>query len=103
MAASKGADWFTNLFGFPETGDGVASLLTVEQRDGKTYLTSLANEKSYAVGAFSTPSLGELRDTAAAASGGRLTMSTAINDVSVYHALPANRHATFQVASQFNW
>lgn len=78
-------------------------------------LTSLANGSVYGVGAFSTPSVKELRKQVgtpieragrAAVDGDRdgtqLRLSIVNGDVSEFHVDPANEHAVFQAASQFN-
>lgn len=97
-----GPDWFESLVGLPEgPPDEVRRRLVV---DGARLL-SLANGRSYGIGSLSTPSLSELRALAgAAASAGprRLRVSLVRADVSDLHRDPANRHAVFQVASQFN-
>ena len=104
-------DWFSNLFGFnePSTAAELHKLLRLD--DG--CLVSSKNGARYVVGDFSTPKLAELRATLpsliesahAAADAGAppaLRLSNVIGDVSALHTDPANRHATFQVASQFN-
>jgi hypothetical protein len=76
-------------------------------------LTSLANGSVYGVGAFSTPSVKELREQVgtpieragrAAVDGDscQLRLSIVNGDVSEFHVDPANEHAVFQAASQFN-
>ena len=70
-----------------------------------TTLRSLVNNHSYAIGVLETPSLAELRDRAASivdSLAGTLRVSTVVGDVGRLHRDPANRHALFQVASQFN-
>ena len=68
-------------------------------------LRSRVNNRSYTVGVLETPSLAELRDRAAGnvdRLAGTLGVSTVVGDVRQLHRDPANRHALFQVASQFN-
>ncbi len=96
------ADWFEDLMGFKE-------LRYVETRanlevSGST-LRSKVNKRAYAIGTLETPSLAELRDRAASVVGslaGALRVSNVVGDVGRLHRDPANRHALFQVASQFN-
>ena len=101
-----GGQWYRNLFGFTEsTLEGTRREFTIEEAPGDTLLLrSKKNNKAYNVGNFSTPSLGELQARAGSLARGRglIRVTTAVNDVSVYHGLPENKHATFQVASQFN-
>jgi hypothetical protein len=119
-------DWFTQLFGFAEADAAdVRQRLVLEEVRGSWRLRSTVNCQSYGVGRFSNPSLAELMERAPSTGGAgsstttsstsslgaggggllpsaRLSMETATIDVSVLHARPENRHATFQVASQFN-
>ena len=96
------ADWFEDLMGFKE-------LRYVETRAnlevaGST-LRSKVNKRAYAIGTLETPSLAELRDRAASVVGslaGALRVSNVVGDVGRLHRDPPNRHALFQVASQFN-
>ena len=96
------ADWFEDLMGFKELRyeETRANLEVV----GNT-LRSQVNDHSYAIGVLETPSLAELRDRAAGivdSLTGTLRVSTVVGDVGRLHRDPANRHALFQVASQFN-
>lgn len=93
--------WFETLFGFAEE-----DWLSTQQQftlEG-TNLHSRANGRSFEVGRFSTPNLGALRAGAQAAGrAGNLRLThTRIGDVLELHALPDNRGAMFQVASQLN-
>src|SRR5512144_2611299 len=95
-------DWFEALFGFRERSydETTANLEVV----GKT-LCSRVNHRSYAIGELQTPSVRELRDEATQALDrlrGRLTLRNISGDVKAMHRHPANQHALFQVASQFN-
>jgi hypothetical protein len=94
--------WFEELFGFAEQSyDETRRNLEVVG----TTLRSRVNGRSFAVGDLSTPSVKELRHEAAGlVTGlrGRLTVSNVHGDVRAMHADPENRHALFQVASQFN-
>ncbi|MEO7891071.1 MAG: hypothetical protein ABIW19_13805 [Vicinamibacterales bacterium] len=96
------ATWFHDLFGFEEhTYDGTRKNLEVVG----TTLRSKVNQRSYAIGELTTPSVRDLREQAAPLVGtlqGRLTVSSISGDVRRMHADPANRNALFQVASQFN-
>ena len=95
-------DWFEALTGFKERlyEETRANLEVV----GGT-LRSKINNRSYSIGDLETPSLAELRTRAnhvAAGVAGKLKMSTVVGDVGELHRDPANQHALFQVASQFN-
>jgi hypothetical protein len=96
------AEWFEELTGFKERSyEETQNQLEV---DGVA-LRSKVNGRSYGIGEFETPSLGELRNrTAGRASHapGRLTVSTISGDVGQLHGDPTNAGAMFQVASQFN-
>ena len=95
-------DWFTRLTGFRETSySETQARLEV---DGST-LRSTVNGKSYGIGQFEMPSLGELRQQVAAGSGqaGRLRVSIVTGDVRQMHQRPEFAGALFQVASQFNF
>jgi len=61
--------WFAGLFGFAETDYATVQRGLVV--DGPT-LTSRANGRRFRIGAFTTPSLGELRARAARVSGAAL-------------------------------
>jgi hypothetical protein len=95
-------DWFEELMGFkerpyPETKRHLAVV-------GKTLRSSI-NGCSYAIGDLETPSLSELRDRAATLVGsiaGKVRVSNVAGDVGAMHRVPENKHAMFQVASQFN-
>ena len=94
--------WFEDLMGFRELPykDTRRNLEVV----GKT-LRSRINNRSYAVGELAIPSLKELRNKAARAVdglAGTLKVSNVVGDVRRMHSDPANTHAMFQVASQFN-
>jgi len=65
------------------------------------------NARSFRAGWFTRPSLAELRaavdvDAAARLAPGPLRAQQVLSDVSLLHADPGNRYATFQAASQFN-
>lgn len=91
-------DWFERLTGFhegpyAETRDRLAVV------DGRLR----GGERGYAVGTLTLPSLAELRvETREVQGTGRPRLSIVEGDVRAMHLLPANRHALFQVASQFN-
>lgn len=95
-------DWFTRLTGFRETS--YAETQACLEVDGST-LRSTVNGKSYGIGQFQMPSLGELRQQVAAGSGhaGRLRVSIVTGDVRQMHQRPEFAGALFQVASQFNF
>ena len=96
------ADWFEDLMGFREVRyeETQANIEVV----GST-LRSRVNNRPYIIGTLDTPSLSDLRDRAAGVVGslaGTLRVSNVVGDVGRLHRDPANRHALFQVASQFN-
>jgi hypothetical protein len=95
-------DWFENLLGFKELSyrQTQANLEVVDNT-----LRSRVNEQSYAIGVLETPSLAELRTRAAAVAphvAGTFRVSSVVDDVGRLHSRRSNRHALFQVASQFN-
>jgi hypothetical protein len=93
--------WFETLMGFPETsGDEVRAKILVDQ----TRLRSLANDRTFESGSFSTPSVDQLRATSILPEDcqRRLRITELVGDVQELHRDPANKHAIFQVASQFN-
>ena len=94
--------WFEDLFGFAERSyEETRKSLEVLG----TTLRSRSNQRSYAIGELTTPSLRELRDEAATfvdGHRGRLTIANVVGDVRRMHGDPRNHNALFQVASQFN-
>jgi hypothetical protein len=93
--------WFPTLFGAPEgTPDETRRLFDLQ---GRT-LRSRANGRSFAIGAFTLPSLAQLREQVAAGSGpaGRPAIRIVQGDVRKMHQMPEYAGALFQVASQFN-
>lgn len=94
------SQWFQRLFGFAES-----DYETTRQQfalEGST-LRSLANGRTFGAGEFSTPTLQSLRErTAGLHRGPSQVTHEIVDDVLELHALPENRGATFQVASQFN-
>lgn len=96
------ADWFEELMGFKERRyEETRANLEVS---GST-LRSKVNQRAYAIGTLETPTVAELRERAAAVSGslsGAVRVSNVVDDAGRLHRDPANRHALFQVASQFN-
>jgi hypothetical protein len=93
-------DWFTQLFGFPETDyEGTQRAFRVEG----TRLRSLANQRTFEIGAFSAPSLGELRACTAEDWGTRSTLThEVIGDSLEVQGQSWVAGDLFQVASQFN-
>lgn len=95
------SDWFTTLFGFPETTqDEVRARLVL---DGER-LTSTVTGESWSVGCFTTPSLAELRTRVATIppAGPTTLRHEAVDDALALHARPGEEGALFQAASQFN-
>jgi len=64
-------------------------------------LLSLANDREFKVGAFSSPKLAELRKSVVKSSE-HFSVEETVADVQALHTLKENTGATFQVASQFN-
>ncbi len=92
-------DWFEHLFGFVESDwQTTQSRFSLEQ----TTLTSSANGRRFETGAFSTPSVAQLREQAGPRTGQARVRHDVIGDVLELHAAPQNRDALFQVASQLN-
>lgn len=93
-------DWFERITGFRELPyEKTQAKLRVE--DGK--LCSLHSDRRWAVGSLETPSLSELRQRVSGLlAGGRATISWLEGDARALHSGRSNRHALFQVASQFN-
>jgi len=93
------SDWFERLVGFRERDAAdIKALLTAEGTD----LVAPALNQRYRAGAFTTPSLGELRAQLKARTYEKKppTFSNVIGDAGQLHGeFPG---ATFQVASQFN-
>jgi len=109
----RGEDWFSELFGFTEEarrGSGPAAYKATQERliaipqSGSKWMLSGSNGQQYQAGHFWTPSLSELRTTVGRMGklDGKLSVRNIVGDVSMMHADESNRHATFQVASQFN-
>jgi hypothetical protein len=125
QTTQRESNWFHQLFGFHEEPDGTRErwqeirskfrlipVLGISQSEPQT-LQCLENHKSWKVGTFTTPSLGQIRHSARSACQrareanpsflrGRPSIRFVHGDVSQYLANEAFRHATFQVASQFN-
>src|SRR4051812_9953933 len=95
------ANWFEDLMGFREGSyEGTKANLEVVG----TTLRSKVNYRSFSIGELETPSLMELRSRAAKVVdplAGKLKVSCVSGDVRRMHCDQANRHALFQVASQF--
>ena len=92
--------WFENLTGFDELPtDQVRENLRI---DGER-LVSLANDKSFVAGEFTTPTLDHLRaGVEIPAAGQSIQVAELVGDVRALHQDPKNENAVFQVASQFN-
>jgi len=95
-------DWFSELFGFSETSyHTVQRWLKVSQ--DPPVLESLVNHRKYRVGHFSTPTLRDLQQQCSEVElPGKLKLRNVVGSVDEFLAAEENRHATFQVASQFN-
>lgn len=92
--------WFERLTGFREMSY-VETQIRLSVVEGR--LQAPSSIRGRAIGAFSMPSLVELRASVAAVRRpGRLQLSIVEGDVRDMHRLPENRGALFQVASQFN-
>lgn len=92
-------DWFEKLTGFKE-GDYTTTKGLLQAGDG--LLQSKVNGRSYAIGEFSMPSLGELRCLPKRLRTGIAKVSVVHGDVREMHGMPEYSNALFQVASQFN-
>jgi hypothetical protein len=96
------SNWFHDLTGFSEGSHAETQAQLVAE--GQT-LRSLVNGRSFAIGTLETPSLSDLRRRASdvvRTRPGQLRVSAVVGDVAAMHRDPVNRHALFQVASQFN-
>ena len=93
-------DWFEELVGFPEaSGDEIRQRL---DWNGE-WLSCKESGNQWHAGTFSTPSLSELRSEVAVYANETATrIREVVADVRDLHLDPQNRHAVFQVASQFN-
>ena len=92
--------WFDKLTGFDELPtDKVRDQLRL---DGER-LISLANDRSFFAGEFTTPALSHLRASVEIpAAGKHIRVAEKVADVQSLHQDPENENAVFQVASQFN-
>lgn len=95
-------DWFERITGFKERSyaETQTKLVVVAGE-----LRSHHSDRSWRVGTLEVPSLFQLRERAkllATPSRGRMQVSCIQGDVRRLHVMPENRHALFQVASQFN-
>jgi len=105
-----GSDWFMDLFGFREVQyeDTQKRIRVLPDVDSPgSWLLEGENGRGYKVGHFSTPRLSDLEKAVTAQGGiaalpGRLKVRNIRGDVTQNLGDPSNRHATFQVASQFN-
>ncbi len=97
--------WFVHSF--EELVDSYNAVKENLQVSGK-YMTSKANRRSFYIGHFYTPTLGQLRSRVQSeckhlkGAGSSLTVNFVHGDVSELHANEKYKHATFQAASQFN-
>ena len=96
-------DWFERITGFKEQGHAATQARLMEA-DGR--LVSAHTARRPRVGRLEIQPLGELRAAAAALPRPEQATPLALQhlrgDVRQLHADPANTHALFQVASQFN-
>jgi hypothetical protein len=93
--------WFQQLTGFEEQSpEQVRQNLRLEG----TSLTSTVNGRRFQAGHLEIPALNELRRDAPDLTGyeSTLQLSELVGNVQDLHAEPANAHALFQAASQFN-
>ena len=96
------ASWFEDLMGFQERSYE-ETRMNLEVTG--TTLRSKVNNRLFSIGELETPSLLDLRSRAASVVDrltGKLKVSNVSGDVRRMHRDPANKHALFQVASQFN-
>lgn len=100
-----------DIFGFQEveyndTQRRIKAFPLTNSQDARWVLEA-PNGQQVQAGRFWTPSLAEIEAEIVARGGmealpGRLVVRNVLGDVAAKHCDPANRHATFQVASQFN-
>jgi len=101
-------DWFEALFGFKEESyAGTRRRLKATAHRSGFWSLQGENGVRYKAGRFSAPNLSELEMEAAKLGGmgalyGRVRVRNVKGDVATFHSDVENRHATFQVASQFN-
>lgn len=92
-------DWFERITGFREDDyESTQGRLRVEGNE----LLSTANDKRYACGVLSLPTLAELRSRVTIPAAQRSTVRSLVGDARVLHSDPEFAGALFQVASQFN-
>jgi hypothetical protein len=98
----RSGDWFTQLFGFPETNrEQVHQELELH---GNT-LTATRSKNAWTCGHLEVASLATLRNRVQAIPNSRLrkiSLQEVIGDAKALHADPKHAGAFFQVASQFN-
>jgi hypothetical protein len=93
------SDWFERLTGFRENEyESTQRRLRVEGNE----LVSTANDKRYACGNLSIPTLAELRSRVDLPVAQRTTVRSLVGDARALHAHTEFAGALFQVASQFN-
>lgn len=93
-------DWFERIAGFRE-GSYEETVGRLHLLDGRLRSDGVGPGRS--VGILTLPSVSELRSAVEGAKRrGRSRLSIVEGDVRAMHALPENRGALFQVASQFN-
>ncbi|MDF1695955.1 MAG: hypothetical protein P1U56_08995 [Saprospiraceae bacterium] len=92
--------WFNKLMGFEESSESVRNHLKVEGNK----LISTANQKAYIYGRLEVPTLSELISNAPNidAFNEIISVKEVVGNVQHLHKDPANEHALFQAASQFN-
>ena len=105
----KRLNWFSRLFGFNEDAQTYKETQQLLVVDSDT-ITSKINNKSYKIGHFATEALGEQRarvmknekvqQLVGKAHG--LVLKIEIGDVTNFHMMPSNRHATFQVCRSYH-
>jgi len=107
--------WFRDTFGFSEAGskglifDEVRSAFKLEGSGNDRLLVVKKDGRKFAIGAFETPSVLELRKKAKLLLSpklikelGEITFQNICGDSRTLHLDPKNEGAVFQVASQFN-
>lgn len=110
-------EWFVRLTGYSESDWRRKSDKGIRQaEDGSLIITNLKNKKTFSAGTFTLQRLGDLINEVQASAPIRGYVppcileivtradSASIRNVDVAHlqAMPENRHAVFQVASNFN-
>jgi hypothetical protein len=94
-------NWFERLTGFAEDENGYVATQRKLRVEGD-HLISTVNGRRYRIGAFTLPTLADLRARADVGGGKRSSLAGLVGDARALHRDPEFDGALFQVASQFN-